>query len=82
MGDVPPGRTGAERVGRENDADRDDEVEEGRRAFVAVLAASEGDGRLGISVWCISTEPHVPVSARVGRLWCLFTEIKVGHVWR
>jgi hypothetical protein len=48
FGELPPGRTGPERVGRENDAEREEEVEEGLRAFVAVLAAKEGDGRLRV----------------------------------
>lgn len=46
LGDAPPGRTGAERVGRENEAEREEEVDDGRRAFVAVLEAREGEGML------------------------------------
>lgn len=45
----PPGRTGLSLLGRENDAEREDELDEaeGRRALVNVLAARDGDGRLG-----------------------------------
>jgi hypothetical protein len=44
----PPGRTGLSLLGRENDAEREDELDEaeGRRALVNVLAARDGDGRL------------------------------------
>lgn len=42
----PSGRTGRSLVGREKEAERDEEVEEGRRALVAVFRASEGEGRL------------------------------------
>lgn len=42
---VPPGRTGRSFVGREKEGDREEEAE-GLRAFVAVFAAREGDGRL------------------------------------
>ena len=48
LGDAPPGLTGFARVGRENEADLEEELDEfeGRLAFVAVFAARDGEGRL------------------------------------
>jgi hypothetical protein len=42
----PPGRTGWSLFGREKEGERDEEVEEGRRALVAVFWAREGEGIL------------------------------------
>ena len=43
----PPGRTGWSLLGREKEADRDEELEDGRRALSAVFCKSEGEGTLG-----------------------------------